>query len=138
MKPSILLFSLFGALSTSAYALDPLSYAHYDQVKTRAVHLDLAADFKNKTLSGYAELTLDWLDPSARTLDLDTRGLVIARVQVQDAQGKWAPATFTQGKLDPEKGQALHIALASQPAKVRIDYRTSPDAAACTVLRITL
>ena len=46
MKPSILLFTLFGAVSTSAYALDPLSYAHYDQVKTRAVHLDLAADFK--------------------------------------------------------------------------------------------
>jgi leukotriene-A4 hydrolase len=130
MKPSILLFSLFGALSTSAYALDPLSYAHYDQVKTRAVHLDLAADFTHKTLSGYAELTLDWLDPAARTLDLDTRGLTIARVQVQDAQGKWTPAPFTLDKLDPEKGQALHIALTSQPPKVRIDYRTAPDAAA--------
>ena len=130
MKPSILLFSLLGALSTSAYALDPLSYAHYDQVKTRSVHLDLAADFTHKTLAGFAELTLDWLDPAARTLDLDTRGLTIARVQVQDAQGKWTPAPFTLDKPDPEKGQALHIALSSQPPKVRIDYRTSPDATA--------
>ena len=130
MKPSILLFCLAGAVSTSAYALDPLSYAHYDQVKTRAVHLDLAADFAQKTLSGYAELTLDWIDPAARTLDLDTRGLTIARVQAQDAQGKWTPAPFTLDKLDPEKGQALHIALASQAPKVRIDYRTSPDAPA--------
>jgi leukotriene-A4 hydrolase len=130
MKHSILLFSIFSAISTSAFALDPLSYAHYDQVKTRAVHLDLAADFTRKTLSGYAELTLDWLDPAARTLDLDTRGLAISRVQVQDAQGKWAPAPFTLDALDPEKGQALHIALAAQPGKVRIDYRTSPDAAA--------
>lgn len=130
MKPSILLFCLAGAVSTSACALDPLSYAHYDQVKTRAVHLDLAADFAQKTLSGYAELTLDWIDPAARTLDLDTRDLSIARVQAQDAQGKWTPAPFTLDKLDPEKGQALHIALASQAPKVRIDYRTSPDAPA--------
>jgi hypothetical protein len=124
MKTSLLLFSIFGAASTSAFALDPLSYAHYDQVKTRAVHLDLAADFTRKTLSGYAELTLDWLDPNARTLDLDTRGLAIARVQVQDAQGRWSPAPFKLDKLDEEKGQALHIALKTQPAKVRIDYRT--------------
>jgi aminopeptidase N len=130
MKPSILLFSFLGAVSTHAFALDPLSYAHYDQVKTRAVHLDLAADFAHKTLSGYAELTLDWIDPAARTLDLDTRGLTIARVQVQDAQGKWTPAPFKLDALDPGKGQALHIALALQPAKVRIAYRTSPDAAA--------
>jgi leukotriene-A4 hydrolase len=130
MKTSLLLFSILGAASTSAFALDPLSYAHYDQVKTRAVHLDLAADFTRKTLSGYAELTLDWLDPNARTLDLDTRGLAIARVQVQDAQGRWSPAPFKLDKLDEEKGQALHIALKTQPAKVRIDYRTSPNAAA--------
>lgn len=130
MKPFTLLLSLAGAVCLPAFALDPLSYAHYDQVKTRAVHLDLAADFAHKTLSGYAELTLDWIDPAARTLDLDTRGLAIARVQAQDAQGKWTPAPFTLDKLDPEKGQALHIALAVQPAKVRIDYSTSPDAAA--------
>ena len=130
MKSSILLCAVLGAASASAFALDPLSYAHDDQVKTRALHLDLAADFAHKTLSGYAELTLDWIDPAARTLDLDTRGLTIARVQAQDAQGKWTPAPFTLDKSDPEKGQALHIALASQAARVRIDYRTAPDAAA--------
>jgi len=130
MKPSFLLCAILGLASTPAFALDPLSYAHYDQVKTRDVHLDLDADFARRTLSGYAELTLDWLDPAARTLDLDTRGLAIARVQAQDAQGKWTPAPFTLDKLDPDKGQALHIALAFQPAKVRIDYQTSPDAAA--------
>ena len=130
MKSSLLLCAVVGFASTSAYALDPLSYAHYDQVKTRAVHLDLDADFAHKTLSGYAELTLAWIDPAARTLDLDTRGLTIAKVQAQDAQGNWAPAPFTLDKADPEKGQALHIALASQAPKVRIDYSTSPDAAA--------
>jgi len=36
---------------------DPLSYARYDQVRTRDLQLDLKADFKQKTLSGYAELS---------------------------------------------------------------------------------
>ncbi|MDB5754513.1 MAG: aminopeptidase, partial [Massilia sp.] len=31
--------------SAAAFALDPLSYAHYDQVKTSALHMDLKADF---------------------------------------------------------------------------------------------
>jgi leukotriene-A4 hydrolase len=113
-----------------ALALDPLSYAHYDQVKTRALHIDLKADFASKTLSGFADLTLDWLDKSATTLDLDTRDLAIASVRYQDAQGKWVAAPFTLDKLDPEKGQALHITLAGQPQHVRIDYRTAPTAAA--------
>ena len=63
---------------------DPLSYARYDQVRTRDLQLDLKADFTQKTLSGYAELTLKWIDPAARTLVLDTRDLAIAKVQVQD------------------------------------------------------
>jgi aminopeptidase N len=116
--------------SAAAFALDPLSYAHYDQVKTSALHMDLKADFAQKTLSGYAELSLDWIDKSARTLDLDTRDLAIAKVQEQGADGKWKTAPFTQDKRDEEKGQALHIALAGQPAKVRIYYRTAPTATA--------
>jgi leukotriene-A4 hydrolase len=116
--------------SAHAFALDPLSYARYDQVRTSALHMDLKADFGRKTLSGYAELTLDWLDKSARTLDLDTRELAIARVEARDAGGGWTRAAYTLDKLDLEKGQALHIALASQPSKVRIWYRTAPTAAA--------
>ena len=122
--------TLLCQLSASAYALDPLSYARYDQVKTRALHLDLKADFSQKTLSGYAELTLDWLDKSARTLDLDTRGLTIARIEAQTAGGAWRAAPFTLDKADDKKGQALHITGASQPARVRIWYRTAPTATA--------
>jgi leukotriene-A4 hydrolase len=121
---------IFSQWSAYAFALDPLSYARYDQVKTSALHLDLKADFAQKTLSGHADLTLDWIDKSARTLDLDTRDLAIARVEAQGASGGWTAVPYTLDKLDAEKGQALRIALAGQPSKVRIYYRTAPTAAA--------
>jgi aminopeptidase N len=116
--------------SAYAFALDPLSYAKYDQVKTTALHLDLKADFTRKTLAGYADLTLNWLDKKASTLDLDTRALSISKIEAQDAKGAWKPVKYTLDKLDLEKGQALHIALPGQPAKVRIHYQTAPTAPA--------
>ncbi|MGV7208120.1 M1 family metallopeptidase [Oxalobacteraceae bacterium A2-2] len=118
------------ALWCAAVHADPLSYARYDQVRTTDLYLDLKADFGRKTLSGYAELTLDWLDKSARSLVLDTKDLAIARVQLQDAAGNWRPASYMLDKADPEKGRALRIATPVQPAKVRIYYRTAPTAAA--------
>jgi len=116
--------------SALALALDPLSYARYDQVKTSDLHMDLKADFAKKTLSGYAVLSLEWIDKSARTLDLDTRDLSISKIEALGARGAWTRVPFTLDKLDTEKGQALHIALASQPAKVRIHYHTAPSASA--------
>jgi leukotriene-A4 hydrolase len=117
-------------ISAFAFALDPLSYARYDQVKTSDLHMDLKADFAKKTLSGHAVLSLEWIDKAARTLDLDTRELAISKVQALGAGGAWTTVPFTLDKLDAEKGQALHIALTSQPAKVRIFYRTAPTASA--------
>jgi len=116
--------------SALAFALDPLSYARYDQVKTTDLHMNLKADFKTKTLAGYAVLSLDWLDKSARTLDLDTRELAVKRVEAQGANGKWSAVPFALDKADEEKGQALHVTLTGQPSKVRIFYRTAPTASA--------
>jgi aminopeptidase N len=109
---------------------DPLSYARYDQVRTSDLYLDLKADFGHKTLAGYAELTLNWIDKSARTLVLDTNELNIAKVQVLNPNGRWSAASFMLDKLDVEKGRALRIALPFQPQKVRVYYRTAPSAAA--------
>jgi len=109
---------------------DPLSYARYDQVRTSDLHLDLKADFASHTLSGYAELTLNWLDKSARTLVLDTSELNIARVQLQQPSGRWQAASYMLDKPDAEKGRALRIAVPFQPQKVRIYYRTAPSATA--------
>jgi len=122
--------AILGLYSVAAHALDPLSYANYDQVRTRALHLDLKADFAKKTLAGHAELTLDWLDKNARRLDLDTRELRISKIEAVDARGRWMPVKYTLDKFDAEKGQALHIDLPKQAPKVRIHYRTAPTASA--------
>jgi len=122
--------ALAAAFALPARAQDPLSFARYDQVRTTDLHLDLKADFARKTLDGYAELSLNWIDKSARTLVLDTRQLKIARVQVRRPDGSWAPASFMLDKQDAKKGSALRIALQNQPEKVRIYYRTAPSASA--------
>jgi leukotriene-A4 hydrolase len=122
--------ALLGTAALAAQAQDPLSYARYDQVRTSDLHLDLKADFTSKTLSGYAELTLNWVDKAARTLVLDTRQLSIAKVQVLGADGQWAAASYMLDKADEKKGQALRIALQAQPEKVRIYYHTAPTASA--------
>ncbi|CAN7672582.1 M1 family metallopeptidase [Pseudoduganella sp. LjRoot289] len=126
----LLLCVLLAQTGAAAMAQDPLSYTRYDQVRTTDLHLDLKADFTRKTLSGYAELTLNWLDKSARSLVLDTRQLSIAKVQVLQPNGRWGAASYMLDKPDAEKGQALRIALASQPQKVRVYYRTAPTAPA--------
>jgi leukotriene-A4 hydrolase len=122
--------AFLGAWSAYAFALDPLSYAKYDQVKTTALHLDLKADFAKKSLSGYAELTLNWIDNKATTLDLDTRELTISKIEAQDAKGAWRKADYTLGKFDEEKGQPLQIKLPARQTRVRIHYRTAPTATA--------
>lgn len=122
--------AFLGAWSAYAFALDPLSYAKYDQVKTTALHLDLKADFAKKSLDGYAELTLNWIDNKATTLDLDTRELTISKIEAQDAKGAWRKADYTLGKFDEEKGQPLQIKLPARQTKVRIHYRTAPTATA--------
>jgi leukotriene-A4 hydrolase len=127
--------ALLAQYAAAAHALDPLSYARYDQVKTSALHMDLKADFGKRTLSGFAELSLDWLDKSARTLDLDTRELVIAKVQAQDEKGGWTTVPFKLDKLDADKGQALHVSLKAQPPKVRIYYHTTPASTALQWLK---
>lgn len=131
-KPSLRLAisAALALLATSAHAQDPLSYARYNEVRTTDLYLDLKADFGRKTLAGYAELTLNWLDKNVRTLVLDTRELSIARVQVQGDDGRWAPASYMLDRADPKKGQALRISLRSQPKKVRVYYRTAPTAGA--------
>ena len=129
IKKTLSALLLTAWMSLAAHA-DPLSYARYDQVRTTDLYLDLKADFNRKTLGGYAELTLNWLDKSARNLVLDTNELSIAKVQVLNPNGRWTAASFMLDKLDVEKGRALRIALPFQPEKVRVYYHTAPSAAA--------
>jgi len=107
---------------------DPHSFAQPDKVTVNALVLDLDVSFEKHELSGSAELMLDWHDPAARELVLDTRDLAIEKVEREDESGGWREAKFTLDKPDALLGAALRIALTRQSPKVRIVYKTSPDA----------
>ncbi len=107
---------------------DPHSRAQPEKVRVNALALDLSVSFDRHELAGNAELKLDWRDPDARDLVLDTRNLSIHSVETQDADGCWAQAKFELENSDPILGSALHIGMTDQSPKVRIAYTTSPDA----------
>ncbi len=115
--------------AATVHAADPHSYSNVDAVRVRKLDLDLGVDFKRHELAGTAELELDWKDPFARTLVLDTRDLTIERVETIDPRSGAAHAErYTLDKRDPVLGSALRIALDTQAPKVRVRYRTSPQA----------
>ena len=112
-----------------AAVTDEHSFAQPDKVRTTDLALDLAVDFAKKTLSGTATLTLDWVDPTATQLILDTRDLNIAKIEGQGADGNWAPLQFKLADTaDKVLGTKLTIETPDRPKAVRITYATSPNA----------
>ena len=112
----------------AAAATDPYSYAQPERVRVRHLELDLALDFQRRELAGSATLDLDWHDATADALDLDTRDLAIGRVEALDAAGAAQPLSYTLAARDAELGQRLHILAPQRPLRVRIVYRTAPEA----------
>ena len=115
-------------LPLAAYANDPYSYAQPDEVRVTHLDLKLKVDFPHRQLDGQATLTLDWKDPKATTLVLDTRDLNIARVEAVDAQGKTDALQYTLAPRDKQLGSKMIIQTPQRPHEVRIVYTTSPDA----------
>ena len=107
---------------------DPHSYAEPQVVSVRSLALDLGVDFDKRELAGSAELALDWHDPKARTLVLDTRDLVIDAVAAVGADGRESTASFALDARDPICGSALRITFEQAAPGVRIRYRTQPVA----------
>lgn len=109
--------------------VDEHSYSEPDMVQTTDLALDLAIDFAARQISGTATYSLDWLDKSAGQLILDTRDLTIEKAEGQDARGQWQPLQFA---LDPRRddvlGNKLTIQTPERPSKVRVTYKTSPEA----------
>ncbi|KZC20503.1 MULTISPECIES: M1 family metallopeptidase [Rhodanobacter] len=115
-------------LPLAAYANDPNSYAQPDQVRVTHLDLDLTIDFPHKQLDGQATLKLDWKNPKAQSLVLDTRDLKIARVEALAADGKATPLKYALAPRDKVLGSKLTIATPKHPAQVRIVYTSSPEA----------
>ncbi|WP_043690583.1 M1 family metallopeptidase [Luteimonas huabeiensis] len=106
---------------------DEHSYAEPTQVVVDDLALDLDLDFDSRTLAGTATYTLDWKDDNATELVLDTRALTIERVE-GEADGQWSPLQFALDAPHLTLGSRLAIQVPQRNARVRVTYRTSPEA----------
>lgn len=104
------------------------SYAEPQRFRTRELLLDLTVDFAERRLVGSAELRLERVDAAATELVLDTRALQIERAETASGEGAWQPTTFKLDAADPLLGSALRVALPAKADRVRVYYRTSPEA----------
>ena len=135
MNKLVALLAMLAFANTATAAHDPHSYAEPDRFLVRHVALDLRADFTTHRLEGNAELTVERIDPAARELRLDTRGLEIHSVQLLDKAGQGRDLQFRLDARDPILGSRLTIDLAPQDGaptlqRLRIEYRTSSEASA--------
>ncbi|HZX69827.1 MAG TPA: M1 family aminopeptidase/hydrolase, partial [Rhodanobacter sp.] len=115
-------------LPLAAQASDPNSYAQPDQVRVTHLDLDLKVDFAHQRLDGVATLKLDWQNPQAPSLVLDTRDLKIAKVEALAADGKATQLEYMLSPRDKQLGSKLTITAPKHPVQVRIVYATSPKA----------
>jgi len=122
--------SALALISTMSMAekKDDLTYANYDQVTVSHVYLDLDADFENKALTGFADLSLNWLTATTNTVILDTRDLIIKRVLAKSSQGQWSSAPYTMAKRDDVMGAKLTIKPRFQATTIRVYYQSTDKA----------
>jgi leukotriene-A4 hydrolase len=107
------------------------SYGNPDQVRVRAIDLDLRVDFDRKVLDGEAVLTVE-REAAGRgraRLVLDTRDLTVRSVAAGSGS-EMAEAPFTLGKADPILGAPLSVELPEGASRVRVSYTTAPGASA--------
>ncbi|WP_371378496.1 M1 family metallopeptidase [Thalassotalea aquiviva] len=126
-KIYLLLLTLCSLLNVQAFAKvnDDLTYANYDEVKVSHVYLDLTVDFDNKSLTGFADLQLNWLNDTSKEIHLDTRDLNIDKVMVKTSDSDWQKVSFTLGKRDDVLGSKLTIKPSFQADLVRVYYAST-------------
>ncbi len=109
---------------------DPHSFSNYDEVRITHLQLDLAVDFRRKVLDGYAVLELE-RNAGNRRLVLDSRALEIRDINRVHPDGALEPLSWRLGEGVEGReylGRPLVIALEPEIERVRIDYRSSPEA----------
>jgi len=106
-------------------ARDTRSFARPEVARVTHVALDLDADFRAKRMAGTATLDIRAAE-GAREIVLDSKGLEIQGV----TDGGGAALQHALGQGDEARGQPLTIRLGPATRRIRIRYRSGPDAAA--------
>lgn len=107
---------------------DSLSYAQPDKVRIKDLALALDVDFNDREISGSATYDLDWVDPDATELVLDTRDLTIEKVVGERSDDKWTDLRYELADADTRLGSKLTIQVPERSQRIRVTYRTSPEA----------
>jgi leukotriene-A4 hydrolase len=111
---------------------DKSSYANSHQIKVSNLFLDLAINFDTKTLTGYADLTLNAVVSGVDTLILDSNHLAVGQVKNLTSG---TDLFFSFSDAIPVFGRKFTIKL-ENPLKVndtqtiRIYYSTTPESTA--------
>jgi aminopeptidase N len=114
---------------------DYFSFANTGQIESRLLELDLSVDFERQVLEGHVIHRMACTDPEAGQIVLDSRGLVIERVQAAPAGGMAGELNYRLDESDPVRGEALRIDLpddfdCTREFQLKIDYRTGAGASA--------
>ena len=107
---------------------DQHSYAEPEKVRIEDIALELDVDFEAKQLSGTATYELEWREPSATTLVLDTRELSIESVEAETGEGEWTPLEYDLADAHDLLGSKLTIRMPDRAERIRIAYSTAPTA----------
>ncbi|MDQ3205905.1 MAG: M1 family metallopeptidase [Pseudomonadota bacterium] len=116
------------AMQAPASKVDTYSYAEPGKVAIEDIALMLDVDFEGKQLAGSATYSLDWRDPAATQLVLDTRDLTIDKVVGEREDGKWVDLAHTLDEADVNLGSKLTIESPQRNERIRVTYATSPEA----------
>ncbi|WP_394200517.1 M1 family metallopeptidase [Shewanella waksmanii] len=100
------------------------SFANVDEVSVKHISLAVDVDFAQQQLSGQVKLHLSFHDIDCRTLLLDSRDLIIQRIE--DAHGR--SLSYQMGASDEMLGQCITVSLIDNCDYVTVNYRTSPEA----------
>lgn len=122
-----LLLAATATAGTNAEARDVHSFAKPWEARVTHVALDLDVDFERKVLEGTATLDIQRVDKNAKHIVLDSRDLAFSKVEVH-ASGQWQTAEWTLGDAQPPLGSPVTVMLPEDADKVRLHYRTSPEA----------